>query len=80
MFLMFKWFRTIFSLGALTSYSPATAILNKSPDSLVYVRLNIEFAVAGKQKRNHRQLFFFFAAALFSPQIAINVHVLQPFA
>ena len=58
MFLMFKWFRTIFSLVVLTYYSPATAI-NEIPDSLVYVRLNIEFVVAGKQKRNHRQLFFF---------------------
>ena len=39
----------------------------KSPDSLVYVRLNIEFAVAGKQKRNHhRQLFFFRSSTLLS--------------
>ena len=78
---MFKLFRTIYSRWVpWRTILLLLQFLMKSPDSLVYVRLNIEFAVAGKQKRNHRQLFFFFAAALFSLRIAINVHVLQRFA
>ena len=77
---MFKWFRTIFSLGALTYYSPATAILNEIPWFTCLRKIKYWICSSRQTKKKSSTAFFFFAAALFSPRIAINVHVLQRFA
>ena len=60
---MFKLFRTIFSLGALTYYSPATAILNEIPWFTCLRKIKYWICSSRQTKKKSSTAFFFFRSS-----------------